>query len=389
MMRLAFICTEKLPVPALRGGAIQVMIEGITPFISRKCDLTIFSVCDPELPAREKREGVNYIRFARPNYVQSICRHLRNNAPFGVIHVFNRPKSVSLLKQSSPKTRFVLSLHNEMFHQKRITDIDSFRCLNSTEKIVTVSNYIASTVIDRFPQAEKIIQTVYSGADLDRFRPIWAAGEKRTELRERLGLTGKKVILFVGRLHVQKGPHVLIDAFKMIAPRYPDAALVIVGGRHFSDDTVDKYVQKLYISSKPAGDRIVFTKHMSPSDIPDCYTLADIFVCPSQWQEPLARVHYEAMSAGLPIVTTDRGGNAEVIRQGYNGIVIKNHRNPESFAKVLDLLISRPNLALKLGKNGRKLAERYFNFGRVADDLQKVYENALKGKVHQKMGEEL
>lgn len=41
-MKLAFICTEKLPAPAVRGGAIQMMIDGVTPYFSNRYDLTIF-----------------------------------------------------------------------------------------------------------------------------------------------------------------------------------------------------------------------------------------------------------------------------------------------------------------------------------------------------------
>lgn len=367
-------------MPAIRGGAIQVMIDGITPYISRLNNLTIFSVSDPDLPIREKIGGANYIRVPKNSYASGISRNLRNMVPFDVIHVFNRPKTVAKFKQASPKTRFVLSLHNEMFHAKKITDIDSLNCIKSVERIVTVSDYIARTVGGRFPIAAGKIQTVYSGADPERFRSIWGIPEMRSELRRRLGLSGKKVMLFVGRLSVKKGPHVLIEAFKLIASRHPDAVLIIVGGRHFSDDTVDEYVQRLYNLSSPITNRIIFTKHMSPRDIHKYYMAADVFVCPSQWQEPLARVHYEAMAAGLPIITTNRGGNAEVISNGYNGIVVKNYTNPAAFARVFDFILSKPAMALKLGKNGRKLAEQRYNFTRVAEDLQKVYESALRRK---------
>jgi len=54
--------------------------------------------------------------------------------------------------------------------------------------------------------------------------------------------------------------------------------------------------------------------------------VGDIFVCASQWNEPLARIHYEAMAAGLPIITTDRGGNAEIFEDNVNGIIIKDYK---------------------------------------------------------------
>ena len=59
--------------------------------------------------------------------------------------------------------------------------------------------------------------------------------------------------------------------------------------------------------------------------------MGDLFVCSSQWNEPLARVHYEAMAAGIPIITTNRGGNAEVMNQGKNGIIIDDYDQPKAF----------------------------------------------------------
>lgn len=52
-MKLALICAEKLPAPAVRGGAIQIMIDGISPFLSFGHELTVFSITDPLFPARK------------------------------------------------------------------------------------------------------------------------------------------------------------------------------------------------------------------------------------------------------------------------------------------------------------------------------------------------
>lgn len=49
-MKIAYICTEKLPSPAIKGGAIQMMIDGVSPYISQEYELTIFSISDPSLP---------------------------------------------------------------------------------------------------------------------------------------------------------------------------------------------------------------------------------------------------------------------------------------------------------------------------------------------------
>ncbi|MHB9094139.1 MAG: glycosyltransferase family 4 protein [Eubacteriales bacterium] len=376
-MRLAFVCTEMLPSPAIRGGAIQILIDGVTPVIAQNHELTIFSVADPDLPTREKCHGVEYIRFPNQNYSNSVAEFLSNNEPFDVIHVFNRPRNVYAYKQASPKTRFVLSLHNEMFHPKKLSDEASLRCIESLETIMTVSDYISSTVTSRFPLAAEKMKTVYSGVDLNCYCPSWSAGDKRTALREKYGLINKKVILFVGRLSVKKGPHILVQALQSILPKHPDAVLVIVGSRWFGDNSINEYVQTLYKLSEPVNDKIVFTGFVSPFDIPDHFVIGDVFVCCSQWQEPLARVHYEAMAAGLPIISTNRGGNTEVITHLYNGIVIDDYSNPAAIAKALDSILSCPGMADILAKRGREIAEKRFSFTRVAEDLQNIYQEAF------------
>lgn len=378
LMRLAFICPEMLPLPAIRGGGIEALIDGVTPVISKQHELTIFSITDPALPVRENCRGVEYIRFPRNNYWYWIEYYLRRHPPFDVIHVFNRPRRVYAFKQAAPRTRFVLSLHNEVFSPGMLSDTDGGQCVKSVETIMTVSNYIGSTVSRRFPAAKEKLKTVYSGVDLDRYRPVWAVGEKRAALRKVLGLTNKKVILFVGRLKPKKGPHILIEALKLLLPKHPDAVLVVIGSRWFSDNTVDDYVRKLYSLSQPVQDKIIFTNYVSQAEMPDYFIMGDVFVCPSQWQEPLARVHYEAMAAGLPIITTNRGGNAEVIRRRFNGLLINNYRSPAAFAQALDTLLSDSGLARQMAQNGRELAEKNFSFVRVAEELMQVYEQACK-----------
>lgn len=117
MLKLAFICTEKLPSPAIRGGAIQMMIDGVAPYFSSRYELTIFSIEDPDLPQQETKNGVRYIHLPKNHYREAVANELRKSS-FDLIHVFNRPLNVPLYKKAAPNSRVVLSLHNEMFSEK-------------------------------------------------------------------------------------------------------------------------------------------------------------------------------------------------------------------------------------------------------------------------------
>jgi glycosyltransferase involved in cell wall biosynthesis len=373
-MKLAYICTEKLPSPAVKGGAIQMMIDGITPFLRKKHEMTIFSVSSTDLPDREVQDGVQYIRFPRENYRFSVAEELKNHQ-FDVIHVFNRPKNIVLYKSSAPNSHFVLSLHNDMFSEKKISTEQGKETIKLVSSITTVSDYIKQEVLNRFPEAEDKINVVYSGVDLASYPPVWTEEGQhiRNKYREKYSVEDKKVILFVGRLSKTKGPHLLIRALKGLLTRHENLVLMIVGGKWFSDNGMNSYVQFLHKLANPLGDKVIFTNFIPPEEIPNIFLMGDIFVCSSQWNEPLARVHYEAMAAGIPVITTNRGGNAEVVEYGHNGFVINRYNHPSAFAKAIHEMILEPELANWMAKNGRELVESRFEYHHVADRYEQVY----------------
>lgn len=70
------ICTEKLPVPSIRGGAIQILIDGIIPYLKKNNDITVFSIEDEELPCFEHANRLRYIRVKRDDYPYEVAKVL-------------------------------------------------------------------------------------------------------------------------------------------------------------------------------------------------------------------------------------------------------------------------------------------------------------------------
>ena len=375
-MKAALICTEKLPVPPVAGGAVQLYIDGIVPYLSKKHEITVYSVRFPGLPEDEIKNGVRYIRVPGRTdtmYVNNIKARLDNS--YDLIHVFNRPRFLLSFAEHLPGARFSLSLHNEMFHTDKISDEAAGKCIEKAEFINTVSRFIADTVVKRFPAAKDKVHVVYSGVDPSRYLPAWTAAgaERKLELKNDLGLEDYKVVLNVTRLSVKKGVHIILRAMREVAETRGDTALVIVGSKWYGKNEEDDYTRSLKRLSEDLPCPVIFTGFVPPSEIPDYFCLGDIFVCASQWNEPLARVHYEAMAAGLPIVTTNRGGNAEVMEGFGNGIVIDDYKDSDIMAEDISYLLDNPEEALKMGRTGRKLAEERFNWERVAEDVFRHY----------------
>ncbi|MBM7096064.1 glycosyltransferase family 4 protein [Bacillus sp. H-16] len=375
-MKVALICTESLPAPAVKGGAIQMFIDGITPFLKEKYQLTIYSISDPNLKNYSAENGTEYIHFPKESYETNVADHLKRRR-YDVIHVFNRPANLQLYYNSSPWSRFVLGLHNDMMAVEKISNEEGAEVVRLVSRIVTISYFIKQRVIERFPEAAGKTTVVYSGVDLSKFplRKSETGIEIRSEYRRRYEVENKKVILFVGRLSRNKGAHLLVDAMKTLVKKHPNLVLMIVGGKWFSDDGMNSYTRDLYRQARSLRNHVIFTRFVPADVIGNMFLMGDIFVCPSQWEEPLARVHYEAMAAGIPIVTTNRGGNGEVILHGQNGYLIDDYTKPEAFIEGIEYYLQAPSLTSYITENGRRFVEANFQFKNAARRVTDVYDS--------------
>lgn len=370
------ICTEKLPVPPVRGGAIQTYIAGVAPELAKHHDITILGITDPGLPNSERIGNLQFERVPGKLfdiYAENVAGFLQGRQ-YDLIHVFNRPRLIGPVRQAAPNSRLVLSMHNDMFTPDKIAPEDAELCIREVERIVTVSDYVGRAIVTLYPSAQPKLRTIYSGVDLNRYAVNSEARSIRSQLRAQHGLDGKKVILFVGRLSPKKGADILVRSMQHVAKRHPDAALVIVGGKWFSDDGISDYVAYVRALAGRSPIPVVTTGYVPADQVHHWFWAGDLFVCPSQWEEPLARVHYEAMAANLPIITTARGGNPEVLEPGRNGLLIQSPEDPAAFGEAISALLSDSGKMRAMGQSGRGMVEQRFGFARVIREILEVWQ---------------
>lgn len=376
-MRLCLICTEKLPVPPVRGGAIQIYIHQVAAQLRDRAAITVVSRDDPTLPAREEAGGITYVRLPGGDvdrYFGAVARYLAAAPAFDVIEQFNRPLQFLRIAQVAKGARLVLSLHNDLFGPDRIDPTTARAVLEAADAVVTISDHVRQGVAAWYPEWASKLCTVRSGVDVRAFLPGWEAGERRRRIRRHFRLRGRPVVLHVSRLSPRKGNHLVVEAMAAVRRTHPEAVLLMVGSTRYGSRRLDAYGQSVWLAARRllGADGVRLVGFTPPSLLPDLFLAGDLFVCASQWAEPLARVHYEAMAAGLPIITTDRGGNCEVVADGVNGLIAAPHDDPRAMARQMRRLLEEPQLRSELGRRGREMAVADFSWERVAGELWPV-----------------
>ncbi|WP_188175377.1 glycosyltransferase family 4 protein [Paenibacillus sedimenti] len=381
-MKIALVNSDKLPCPPIRSGAVPLLIDQIATYLVRMgYSITVFSIQDPLLSNYEIKCGVEFIRCPQSRYIEEVLFHLENNF-FNLIQVYNTPLWILPIKRVTPMSKITLSLHNlKLGHS--VGDYESINIIEIVDHIITVSKFVAQDIISHYPASSNKITSLYTGEDPSHY--ISHFSDRGTgitkKMKGKLGIPlDYNVILFVGRLVSKKGCHHLIEAMRFVIKKNPKTALVIVGSKEIGTSIHTNYIHGLKERAKQISKHIHFTDFLPVNELPDYYTMSDVFVCPSQWQEPLARVHFEAMAAALPVVTTMRGGNPEVVINGKNGYVVEQYDNPKAFAKVICSLLRDESLRCRMGNINRKMIRKKMNFKSYAKNISHLYEKIINSK---------
>lgn len=200
------------------------------------------------------------------------------------------------------------------------------------------------------------------GVDLGRFH----AGDSEAA-RTDLGLGGKRVILFAGRLEALKGIDILLRACGQL-PNDLDFELVIVGGdQHASKrrHSLEREAERLGIA-----DRVRFDGSVTQDRLVDYYRAADVCVVPS-FYESFGLVALEAMACGTPVVASRVGGLTGTVRDGETGYLVSWHC-PEPFAERIETLLRNEDLRARLGTRAAEVAAG-FRWEVVAARIDALY----------------
>ncbi len=241
--------------------------------------------------------------------------------------------------------------------------------------IVANSRYTAEGLA--LAGVDRAAAVVYNPIDLDLFGRRDAEGRQRT--RAELGLSADGIALgVVGQITPWKGQDTALAALAQLAARRPSARLLLVGEAKFvgaatRHDNRGYLAELEAMATRPSlAGRVEFLGERG--DVPALMSALDVLLVPS-WEEPFGRVVVEAMAAGTPVIATSRGGTAEIVADGANGLLAPP-RDASAWAAAIERLLDEPELWRKLVEGGLRRASD-FGIAAHVEAIAEVYASAL------------
>jgi glycosyltransferase involved in cell wall biosynthesis len=230
--------------------------------------------------------------------------------------------------------------------------------MEAADRIIAVSELTKNIIVREYGIPEWKVSVVHNG--IDEVTAPSGAGE-RSRLKA-LKQSGYKIVLFLGRVTLQKGPDYFIRAAKRVLEKFPKAVFVLSGSGDMERRVMDLAAQ-LGIS-----DKVVFTGFLSGADRHEMYRSADLFVMPSV-SEPFGIAPLEAMKSGTPVLVSKQSGIAEAVR----GALKVDFWDIDEMANKILGVIAYAGLHQSLREDGAREAERL-----TWDEAAQKVDNILK-----------
>ena len=231
-----------------------------------------------------------------------------------------------------------------------------------TDLAVAVCSEGMQAFVDKGIFPKRLARVVRNGIRVDDVTQ--ASPETRPKARERLGLARDAFVIgTVGRLNWAKDHPFLVEAFALALERLPTARLVIVGEGPTRTDLETR------IAALGLGDRVLLTGDRS--DVACLLPAFDVFVLSSR-TEGYSIALLEASAAGLPIIATAVGGNAEIVQQGISGRIVP-YADRVLLAEAIEQMARNEQARLVMGREARAWAERYGSVRSMTDAYYEAY----------------
>lgn len=344
--RICLILPGKLPVPNIKGGAIETLLTLLINQNEIYKKVHFIIICPwvegiDTVAAQYKNTEFHFFKIRKGiwkkaiNGINYIIARITGNIDF-----FKTPMHYdieNLMKEVEADS--VIVEHGIYKHFKFLSKYFKREQLylhihgigpmmdKATKKtfghFIAVSEFVKNLYINGFEEYHTKFHVCYNGIDDELFRQTISKKE-RAELRKKFGVRDSDLlIIYCGRLVREKGVKEIITG--VIKTNSDNIKLMLVGGSNFEDSSLTGYVKELYDLVKKNSERVFFTGYIPNKELYRYYHISDLQVICSICEDAAPLVSVEGIMAGLPLIVTDSGGILEYA--GKNAIAILKKGN--------------------------------------------------------------
>ncbi len=291
-----------------------------------------------------------------------LCRTLTRNESFDVIHAHDwmtYPAGMAIAGATGKP--LVVHVHSTEYDRSgesidsRIYDIER-RGMHAAARVICVSHLTRKICEHRYGVPHDRIRVVYNGIEHEQDQPLTPP---QVAIQR-----GDKIVLFLGRLTMQKGPEYFLEAARKVLAKF-DAVKFIVAG---SGDMARATIQ--HAAEMGIGHKVLFTGFLRGKDVERVFQMADVYVMPSV-SEPFGIAPLEAIRHDVPVIISKNSGVAEVIRHALK----VDFWDTDEMANKIIAVLRHPPLGRTL-REGADFEIRQLTWEGAADKCINVYEQA-------------
>ncbi len=285
---------------------------------------------------------------------------LARDESFDVVHAHDwltYPAGIALARVA--RRPLVVHVHSTEFDRsgenvnQALYDIER-RGMHEADRVIAVSAYTKGICVERYGVAGDKIDVVYNGIERDEQQP----GE------ESAIAAGDKIVLFLGRITMQKGPEYFISAAKRVLDKVQNVKFVVAG----SGDQARSMIEQA--AAMGIGHKVLFTGFLRGRDVERVFRMADCYVMPSV-SEPFGIAALEAIHHDVPVILSKQSGVSEVLTH----VLKVDFWDIDEMANKIVAVLRHPPLSQTLRHHGT-VELRWLTWDGAADKCVQTYERA-------------
>lgn len=385
MKYIAIVTAGTLPVPPVKGGAVENLIDLLIKENEKNPEayFTVFSIFDKDANNKANiYKNTNFKFIKIPLILKAI--DLMIYALFAYILKKNKSMSyryissriyyiflVSFILRKNDYSKVILENHATLFMCIKLFKnykkyfgryiyhahnelSGTYGCLNeikNTRTIIGVSKYILNKIETQVNGFSSETQFAILKNKIDRGKFISNIDKSfESKMRKRLNLRNSdRIILFAGRMNKEKGIDILIKAWNRL--NIPNAVLLIVGSYYFNSNIKNNRYQTELNELLKKGKNIKFTGFINYINMPSLYDMSELVVLPSMWNDPAPLTVIEALTMGKPLITTYSGGIPEYANTRNSILIKRDEKIIEHLSDEIKMIIENENLKHRLSIN--------------------------------------